>query len=316
MLDAGSSSIVAQKVVTSFFFTWKILYCLWELMFFHFISDPECMKDPVPVPQGTDRIRIHNTDQNWNRRTVLLSPTNYNFSTGKQNPKSDFWILTRGLCVNWPVGYSWTDPLVMGELTRGLWVNWPVGYGWTYPWVMGELTLGLWVNWPVGYVWTDPWVMGELTRGLWVNWPVGYGWTDPWVMGELTRGLWVNWPAEEGSARGADLTAVVAVLPSPLTAHLAQQALTRLPKIIYFLLPTTQENRLSILNSDPRPGRGSVFLWTGAALYAPYRLLLIPNKFWMCECDRGVGWQCGKNLPPPSPRNLSARIKNLTHGAV
>ncbi len=71
MLDAGSCSIVAQKVVTYFFFTWKVLYCLWELIF---ISDPECMKDPVPVPvpQGSDRIRIHNTDQNETEDSLVF----------------------------------------------------------------------------------------------------------------------------------------------------------------------------------------------------------------------------------------------------
>jgi len=43
-----------------------------------------------------------------------------------------------------------------------------------------------------------------------------------------------------------------------------------------------------------------MFLCTRVFLYASYSLLLIPNKFWMCECDGGVGWQCGKKTFLPS----------------
>ena len=80
-----------------------------------------------------------------------------------------------------------------------------------------------------------------------------------WILQIRIRNTGVNWPAEEGSARGADLTAVVAVLPSPLTAHLAQQALTRLPKIIYFFYNNPWVSRVS--SEETRICRGPRLLY-------------------------------------------------------
>ncbi len=51
--------------------------------------------------------------------------------------------------------------------------------------------------------------------------------------------------------------------------------------------PSNEFAHIKIIKSMRHRKTGTfVILWTGAALYAPYRLLLIPNMFWVYQRDK------------------------------